>query len=168
MKLWILFLIYGLFILGVKSVWLLSGDALLLAVIYLAFFEEDFRKCFLIVLMLGFLVDVLSMSPLGVGPLSYGIIFLLVRFFRTAIFFRSFPARFAWTFLFSLLHSLLGYAGTALFSNLDRPLSFLLKHFFWDAFVNGLFSSFWFLFLKWYRGITWETFFRKKDPLLGR
>ena len=165
MRFWILFLVYGIFFLAIQSAWQLTGDFLLLAVIYFAFYEESLKGLG-VALLFGFLLDVVSYSPFGTGAVSFGFTYGLIRLLKTTIFFRSLLARFIWIALFSFINSLCAYGWTVFFTDLNRPFSFLLRHFVGEALINALLGIFWFGFLRWYRGLTWEKVFQKRDDLL--
>lgn len=100
MRFALFFILYGIFWIALKSVFPIPGDFLLLAVVTLAFSEEEWWRGFLVALFLGFLLDTVSLSPFGVSLLSYAVVFLFIRFLRTKIMFQSPMARFYWIFFF--------------------------------------------------------------------
>lgn len=168
MRLFFLFLGYGVLVLGVKSAWQMTGDLLLLAVIYLGFREEAPGRGLILVLLLGYLLDVASSIPLGCAIFSYAATFGVVRMLRSKILFLSPPSRFVWIFVLTLFNGIVLFGWVWLFSPLDQPSFFLLKSLLWNALVTALLGLFVYPFLEMYANWHWETFFSKKDPLLKK
>lgn len=147
MKFWIFFFTYALIFLGVKSVWPLTGDFFLLAVIYFGFFEEDLRR-WSVLWLFGFLMDVASVAPFGSALFSYTLVFIVIRLLRAIIFFRSYLSKFIWIAFFTLVGDWGVWFWTLLFSDLQRPPFFMFWISLWNAFANGLLGVFWLEFLE--------------------
>lgn len=148
MKFWTFFFIYALLFLGVKSVWPLTGDFFLLAVVYFGFFEEE-RRHWGVVWLFGFLMDSASVSPFGSTLFSYSLVFIAIRLLRTVIFFRSLLSKFVWVAFFSLIGDWSAWLWGLPFGSLQRPFSFMFWISLWNAFANGLLGLFWLEFLEW-------------------
>ena len=166
-RLWVLFIIYGVVAIAVKSVWHLPGHFLLLAVIYLAFYE-DWRFGSAASLVLGFLLDMSSYSPLGTSLFSFGIVFGLIRFIRTKILFRTFPSRFWWVGIFSLLEGLSSHFLANLLGSMARPFSIFFPRLLAGSVVNAALGLILIPFLFWYRNFTFEQLTKRKDILLKK
>lgn len=155
MRIWFLFFIYGVLILGLKSVWPIPGDFLCLAVIWFGFYKEGLRGLG-VALMLGFLFDCLSIGPLGTSLIAYALIFCLIRLLRRQIFFRSILAQTFWIAFFSLLAELISFGCIRLFGRFYHPFSSFLFYLVGNVLVNALFGPLWLRFLSWYSDLTWE------------
>lgn len=152
MRFWLLFFLYAALFLSLKSVWPLTGDFFLLAVITFGFLEGGIRAIGL-AWFLGFLLDVVSFNPLGASLFSYSAVFLLIRLLRAKIFFQSWLSKFFWVALFSLVNDGVVWAWTALLTPIDHPFLWILRISLWNALINGLLGLFWIDFLSWYWGL---------------
>lgn len=141
-RFFLFFLIYGLLILGIKSAWQMTGDFLLLAVLYLGFRDESPWRGLFVALLLGYLLDVASTIPLGSAVFSYALTFGGVRLLRKKILFISLPSRFVWIFIWTLINGILLFAWAWLFSPLDRPGLFYLQALAWNALATALLGLF--------------------------
>lgn len=168
MRRFLLFLLYAIFVLGLKSAWQMTGDFLLLAVIFLGFREEFLWRDFILVLLLGYLLDVASAIPMGCGIFSYLLTYGMVLAVRTKILFLTHPSRFFWIFLFTLFNGMILFGWVWLFSPWDQPASFFFQALLWNALATALLGLFVYPFLEKYDQWRWETFFPGKDPLLRK
>lgn len=167
MRLWIVFILYAVLVIALKSAWRLPGDWLLIAVIYLGFYE-DRRTGFPLTLFLGFLLDVVSAGPLGLSMVSFSAVYGMICFFRRKILIESGTSRFLWVFLFAFTGGLI----SLLFLDYARRSVDYLKIFFpgllLASFGNGILGIFLLPFFKWYRNLGWRHFFRSRDVLLKK
>ena len=167
MKPWLLFIVYGIVMIAVKSVWAWPGDFLLLAVIYLGFYEE-WRLGFSVSLIFGFLLDVCSISPMGTGIFSYAIIFGLIRFFRNKILFKTLLSRFCWVAVLTLINVGVSHFVIRLFGQPTYSLRFLFPQLLLSMLINATLGLVWIPFLKWYRNLNLEALMKQKDILLKK
>ena len=167
MRLWFLFILYGILVVAIKSVFALPGDFLLLAVVYLSFYEE-WKEALFLSLLLGLFLDIASLSPFGTAICSFGSVFGLVRLIKNKIMFQGAPSRFFWVFLFSILEGLIGLGFVNLVGNVPRPFSIYLPKMFGNAFGDALLGIVWLPTLWWYRHLTWDKLFRSQDVLLKK
>lgn len=167
MKPFFLFFVYGVFVLAFKSVWTIPCDFLLIAVIFFAFYEERLMGLALS-LLLGFLLDVASLSPLGTAFFSYTLVFGLIRFFKNKILFQTALSRFCWVAVFSFVHDVIYLAFLNFIGDIQRPFSIFLPQSFVESLINGALGTFWFPFLQWYRYLTWAKLVKPRDVLLKK
>lgn len=158
-----LYLLYGWIILSLKNVFPLPGDFLMLAVIFFGFYEHFWIGLFLS-LVFGFLLDVVSFSPLGVTVFSYGLLFFFIRFFRSKIVFRSLISRFFWLLVFSGAGGVLRWGFAYLMEESYRPLFIFLP----GILATAVFGLFWIPFLEWLQGLAAKDLVASQELLLHK
>ena len=167
MRLWFLFILYAIFVIALKSAWNIPCDFLLIAVIYLGFYE-DWQTGLLLTLLFGFFLDVVSIGPLGLSIVSFGFVYGLIRFFRKKILMQSWESRFFWVFLFTFIAGIMALGFLDWASQTVDYLKIYLPRLLWASIVNGIFGIFLLSFFKWYRNLKWRDFFKTKDILLKK
>lgn len=160
MRIFILMFIYGVVVVAAESVWQFPIHFLFLAVVYLAFYQE-WRIGLACTIMLAFLLDTISLQPLGFSLLSFGVVFGLIRFFKTKIIFQSAASRFSWIAFLSLIQSSISIG-------LNRSLNGYGAHIFWTALLDGVIGIFWIPLLCRYGVFTSKQLVEEKDILLKR
>jgi len=172
MRLFILYIIYGIVAITVESTWLAGlptaryqFDFLIIAVAYLGF-SQEWRRAVPIIVVFGILYDAVSAGPFGVAICSYLVIYALIRLIITKITYQSLVARFGWIAIASALDKALtalllfmwGYPiGISEMMVTRIPLQALI-----DSCVGLLFVP----FLAWYSELRWETLFRPKKIVI--
>ncbi len=160
MKLFILMFLYGVFVIAVKSVWQIPVHFVMLAVIYLGFYQ-GWRIGLLCTLMLGILLDAVSVSSFGTSLLSFGILFGWIRFFRNKILFQTPLSHFFWVAFLSLLHGVITLG-------LSRSLNVYRGMLFWHAVLDAAVGLFWIPLLSRYTAFTTKELVEEKDIFLKR
>lgn len=168
MRVSILFFLFTLLALAFQSVWPLHANLLLIAVLFLGFEEENPRRGFGISLLIGFLLDSVSVAPFGSALFSFSFLFGLLRWLRTKILLFSRVSQCFWILCLTLVHGLFTYFWLQIWDSSPRPFWFYLRHQGWSALFNGGLSLLMFPFFRWYRHCTWEKIFPRQDPLLRR
>jgi rod shape-determining protein MreD len=172
MRLFILYIIYGIVAVVLESTWL-SGvptakyqfDFLLIAVAYLGF-SQEWRHAVPIIVIFGVLYDAVSSGPFGTAVCSYLVIYTLLRLVITKIAYQSLVSRFAWVAIASLLDKavmvllLLMWDYPTSIAELvvtRAPLQALL-----DAGVGLILIP----ILAWFTELRWSTLFRPKGLVM--
>ncbi len=172
MRLFILYMVYGVLAIVAESTWLAGlptdryqFDFLLIAIAYLGF-SQEWRRALPIIIAFGIFYDAVSAGPFGIALCSYLAIYGVIRLIITKIAYQSVVARFAWI---------------AMASALDKAITALLL-FMWGyplgipemilarAPVQALIDSFLGLalipFLSWYSELRWSNLFRPKKIVI--
>jgi rod shape-determining protein MreD len=172
MRLFILYIIYGIIAVVLESTWL-SGiptakyqfDFLLIAVAYLGF-SQEWRHAVPIIVIFGILYDAVSSGPFGTAVSSYLLIYTLLRLVITKIAYQSLVSRFAWVAIASvvdkavmaLLLLMWGYPTSIAELVITRaPLQALF-----DAGVGLILIP----VLAWYTELRWSTMFTPKGLVM--
>lgn len=165
----LIFVLYGIATVAFQGAFRLPADFLLFAVIFLAFFpEESLPRALLLTAFYGALTDTVSVSPFGMTLFAYGVVFAFVRLFRSIILFQSWPARFCWIFIFSLLGALAGWGYYYFISGLSFPFALLGRHLFLVPLANAAVGTIWINVLRRMSRLSLESFVETKDALLRR
>ncbi|MDO8526905.1 MAG: hypothetical protein Q7T03_04360 [Deltaproteobacteria bacterium] len=167
MRTWLLFFIYAVVILAIKSVWVIPGNFLLLAVIFFALHEE-WVKGLALSLMLGFLVDCLSIAMMGTTLFSFAAVFGLVRFLRTKILFQTLLSRFFWVMIFSAVNAIVALIYAGVLGEGGHHLRLFLPRLLVGGLLDASLGLFWFPVLDWYQGLTWDKLTTRPDILLKK
>lgn len=163
----LLFILYGIVMISLQSIFRIPGDFLLLAVIFFGFYEETFFGL-VFALLFGFLMDTSSIAPMGTSLFSYTFLFGFIRIFRTSILFKTFFSRLVWVALLSLIYSLLSCAAMEFLTAQDISFLSLMMMSVLSVLTNSLLSIVWIPFLLWYRNLTVDQLFKPEDSLLKR
>ena len=172
MRLFILYIIYGIVSVVLESTWL-SGvptskyqfDFLLIAVAYLGF-SQEWRHAVPIIVIYGIMYDTVSAGPFGTALCSYLVIYILLRLVITKIAYQSLVSRFAWVAIASFVDKLVmaillvmwDYPTPIAELVITRaPLQALL-----DAGVGLILVP----VLGWYAELRWSTLFRPKGLVM--
>lgn len=165
---WPLFLVFAFVSLSLQSVWPITANLLLIAVLFLGFEEEKASRGLTLSLLIGFLLDCVSVAPIGSSLLSFGLVFVTIRFLRTKIVLLSLPLQFFWIVVLTLLKGLITYLWLQIWDFFPRPFLFYFKHQLFSGLINGGLSWFLFPLLRALSRLTWEKLFPRRDPLLRR
>lgn len=159
----VLYLLYGWVVLSFKNIFPLPGDFLMLAVIFFGFYEHFWIGLFLS-LAFGFLLDVFSCSPLGGTLFSYGLLFFLIRFFKSKIVFRSVISRFVWLLVFCGAGGFFRWGFANVMEASARPFLIFLP----GMLASAVFGLFWIPFLEWVQGLAAKELVASQELLLSR
>lgn len=172
MRLFILYIVYGVMAIVAESTWLAGFpadryqfDLLLIAVAYLGF-SQEWRRAFPIIIVFGVFYDAVSAGPFGIALCSYMAIYGVIRLIITKIAYQSVVARFAWVAMASVLDKAIT-ALLLLMWGYPLDISELILA---RAPIQALIDSFVALvlipLLSWYSELRWSNLFRPKKIVI--
>ncbi|MFH1874912.1 MAG: rod shape-determining protein MreD [Pseudomonadota bacterium] len=172
MRVFLLFLFYGLGSVILESTWLAGWPSslihfnfILYAVITLALLEEQRGNIFIIV-VLGVLMDTLSSGPFGLSVFSYLIVYGFIRMIISRIMVEVWVARFVWVGLASLLEKV----ATGLLAYIWSGDMFIFEIFMRHALPQAVFDASLGLLmiplLKKYADLSWNKLFKPKKIIV--
>jgi hypothetical protein len=172
MRLFILYIIYGVFAIVAESTWLAylptasyRVDLLIIAVAYLGF-SQTWRRAVPVIIVYGTLYDVASSGPFGMALCSYLSIYGLIRLVVSKIAYQSAVSRFGWIAIASLLDKSISAALVFMWGYpLIVPEAMLARAPI-QAVINSVVGLALIPFLAWYSELTWDKLFRPKKLVL--
>ncbi len=172
MKRLLLIIIWALFWLVLESTWLNSFptnsirlDMVFVSVLAIGFISE-IESGLLPAFVMGIIADAFSPAPFGTLTFIYIAAYWVVRFATSAIYLRSYVARFVWTAAASIGAIWLKAALFALFFKNPQFLAIALWRFLPQAAWNGALGIIVIPFFKWYISLSWDKIFKEEGLVL--
>ncbi len=172
MRLFLLFIFYGLVTAILETTWLAGWPSsmvhfhfILYAVITLALLEEQRGKIFIVV-VLGMLVDILSSGPFGLSIFAYLIVYGFIRMIISRIMVEVWVARFVWVCLASLLQKTATGVLTYIWSGDILIFKMFMKYALPQAAFDATLGLIMIPLLKKYADLSWSKLFKPKKIIV--
>jgi cell shape-determining protein MreD len=172
MRLFVLYIIYGIVAIVIESTWLADMptasyrlDFLIIAITYLGF-SQEWRRAVPIILVYGTLYDVASAGPFGMALCSYLAIYGFIRLIIAKIAYQSLVSRFGWVAIASLMDKAISAALVFMWGYPLQVPEAMITRAPVQALINSIIGLAVIPFLAWYSELTWDTLFRPKKLVL--